>query len=499
MNERKKNNIIANRFVLIFLTVIDTILAIGYWQERNNGNLSKSFATFLVGVFLVTLVIDWIVFLNNKDSDAFRHISIIGYGIAYTLSMIAASNDMVFTYAFPMIVVYILYFDEAFFMRSGILVNVVNIGTVIYYCIRGTFPSGMPASVSLAMIQIFAVAVTVGVVYFMIRTTNKLGEVRLGLLNAEQQKTTEMLDHILKVASVVKENSENANAIITEWDETSTSVTTMLDDIAVGNQRTAESIDSQTRMTESIQSMIEQTKENSDAMKELAKEGMEAIEDGKQSILDLKKKAERIEESNRTVINSMVTLIQNSSEVEQITKAIFDISSQTNLLALNASIESARAGEAGKGFAVVAEEIRLLADQTRTLTENIKNIVTSLQSNADHAQNVVEEVIIATKEEQTLINIADDKFKAIQGNMNSLNQNVETIYEQVNQMLTSNDEIVESITSISEVSNEVAAGTQQAVAIGHENNEKARQTKQLMRELVQQAEQLNKYNQSQEE
>lgn len=57
--------------------------------------------------------------------------------------------------------------------------------------------------------------------------------------------------------------------------------------------------------------------------------------------------------------------------VEDITAEIFSISNQTNLLALNASIESARAGEAGKGFAVVADEIRVLADETRKLTEGI--------------------------------------------------------------------------------------------------------------------------------
>ena len=161
----------------------------------------------------------------------------------------------------------------------------------------------------------------------------------------------------------------------------------------------------------------------------------------------------KITESTDSIRASIEKLSEGSKKIDEIVTMISSIAEQTNLLALNAAIEAARAGEAGRGFAVVADEVRKLAEQTNTSSQQIAELVKANgadMTSAIEASNVGAESVrsgIAT------VKSADEVFQSIVTVIDTLVDNINGISYSVNDMAKENEAMLSASISINERSN----------------------------------------------
>ncbi|TXK84996.1 methyl-accepting chemotaxis protein [Paenibacillus sp. N3.4] len=217
-----------------------------------------------------------------------------------------------------------------------------------------------------------------------------------------------------------------------------------------------ESVTTITEMSLGIQQIaanIQEVASASNASSEMAFSGNQAI----QIVID---QMNFIKKSIHDLAEIIHILDERSYEIDQIASEITEISSQTHLLAINAAIEASRAGDQGRGFAVVANEVKKLAQQSDSSAQKITELIHTIHSETNKAMISMEKTLIETNEGTNVIDQAGKSFGQIQLSVNGVSGQIQEVSAAVEQMAASALEVVHSIKSVSQLSEESAAGTQ---------------------------------------
>lgn len=487
-NDEKERYHVMNRLYLISAEMLLLIVFIFLVLKMT---MAGSALPIVVGN-MVIVIISWICnilfFFRDKTTKYLKTAITIELGVAFLLLGMLTEATFLHLILISVLAVQIPYYDRKAYKRNIIFY------TVIYLIVE--IVRGVKGSVEQDISTLCIFLITLGTFYVLTRIgtiSKRFSDDALGSVAEQSEKQRSMMEHIVSISRIVKEESDRSTEMVDSLVGATETVTSSMQEISSATNLTAQNIEEQNNMTQSIQEAINMTGESSKRMVGIATESNESIQENMKVMEELKEQSAQIADTNNQVTESMERLQNKTKEVEEIAGMILNISSQTNLLALNASIESARAGEAGRGFAVVAEQIRQLAEQTKSSTEEITRIINELNANANEVVVSVESSVGAAESQNEMILSAADAFEKLNSNMVELIGNINEIDERIINLSDSNNKIVENISHLSATTEEVTASAEQASNMSVQNLEFAQQAKEAISQIKSTTDNLEKY------
>ena len=443
------------------------IISIAYFVEflKGDGTLLYVLATIILAMGPV--VGEIICYKKQHDTKMIKHFVGIGYAILYTFVMFTTNNHFTFVYVIPMLIAITVYNDFKYSLPIEVGVVIVNVIQLALFFKRGIYTKADMASVE---IQFFVIVLICGIQLYVSIVAEKLNQKKLAELKAEHEKTEELLTRIMDTSDKMTQQITESAQKTASLGESMQAMKESMEEVNSGSNDTAEAVQSQLNQTEEIQAMVEQVEKGTENIIDSMNQNKEAIAQGNANVGILVKQAEETVESGKKVTEELSQLDTYVSQMNSILDIINSITSQTSLLALNASIEAARAGEAGRGFAVVASEISQMAQQTKDSTVQISQLIENVSNAIQMVVEVSGSMISMIESQNETTEKTAESFTVIEKNSDNVYGQSNELAAYVTKLADANKKIVDSISTISAISEEVAAHASDTLSATESNN-----------------------------
>ncbi len=167
------------------------------------------------------------------------------------------------------------------------------------------------------------------------------------------------------------------NAAMQRLAATMTAITANTQGVRAGAGEITQASDDLSRRTEQQAASLEETAAALDQITTTVRKTATSAGEARNVANNARGDAESSAKVVTETVGAMNAIETSAGQITSIIGVIDEIAFQTNLLALNAGIEAARAGDAGRGFAVVATEVRALAQRSAEAAKEIKTLISA--------------------------------------------------------------------------------------------------------------------------
>lgn len=495
MKEQKKDAIytsdffIANKVLFRCYSITNIILIAAYAIELAKKDRTPDYYAVFLAFALLPLIAAVCLYQKRKDSRYLRILIVCGYAALYTFVLFTTVAPEAFVYAIPLLVACAGYADKKFISALGLGVVLINLAEIIYGFSTGRLTMDNMASIEIRLAVLVLTAIYLGMVTAGIM---KMGQNQVAAARAAKERSDKLLARIMSVSDSMAGLTETAAEQMEGLHESLSKTMLSMQEVTSGTGDTVDAVQIQMEKTEQIQQYVANVEGASSVIGEDIRTARKEIAEGHKAVEQLVSQVKKTNEASDKVSVELERLGAYAQQMERIISVIEGVTRQTGLLSLNASIEAARAGEAGKGFAVVASEISGFAGQTSGATIEITEIINNLSKELNTLIEVIQELGESNRIQGKTVLLTADSFKEIEHVSADIDKQAEHLTNAVRELAAANTEIVESIQTISAITEEVTAHSNETYSVSEQNDKAASEMDDLIQELEGLAQKLQK-------